>query len=374
MKKLKCFLFMLVAYFFSISGISAVQNLICEHYYSDYNDSLGNIGNRYCPFVLNKELKECNGPENRKKNIPYGKDNYIIIYKIQGKTYEITSFIYRYDFCDDNDSYCLKNSNYAHQVDLKSKYNIVTKPSGSFFGITEEEFAPSKSTFPEVKLKEGDSCPDVNFYVSDDNKSILLFNQKENFYSDKDVSNIEKEIDMGGCKEYTSETACESNDYYSCVWVDNEDFDFLDKGYCNVDNLLFVDCGGASDIPMQVPSIISMLVNMLKIATPIILIIISMITLVKALSAGKEDEIKKATSSLVKKMIAAALVFFVVAIVQFVISKVAEDDEYEEFDDCLNCFLNNSCSENMYYKTVIGGQDWCTDLTTGNSELCNPDE
>lgn len=171
-----------------------------------------------------------------------------------------------------------------------------------------------------------------------------------------------------------NQASCKNNENFSCVWVDNKDYDFLDKGYCNVDNLLYVSCGGANDIPVQVPSLISMLVNLLKIATPIILIIISMITLVKALAAGKEDEIKKATSSLIKKMIAAALVFFVVAIVQFVISKVAEDDVYEGFDDCLNCFLNNSCSENMYYKTVISGQDWCTDISDGDFELCNPDE
>ena len=226
------------------------------------------------------------------------------------------------------------------------------------------------------------------------------------FTDENILINKEKETDKGGCDGYNYPETCGDNKYYSCiwngkdtcleketatcldfkdssscgnhskkaacVWVDKDDHNFLEEGYCNVDNLLYVSCGDARDIPVQVPSIISMLVNLLKIATPIILIIISMITLVKALAAGKEDEIKKATSSLVKKMIAAALVFFVVAIVQFVISKVAEDDEYEGFDKCLNCFLNNSCSENMYYKTVISGEEWCTDLKTGNSDLCNP--
>jgi len=122
---------------------------------------------------------------------------------------------------------------------------------------------------------------------------------------------------------------------------------------------------------MQIPKIISLAINLLKIATPIILIFISLITLIKAMSGQKEDEIKKATSALVRKIIAAALVFFVIAIVQFVISVVAEDDEeYNSFENCLNCFVNNSCEKNMYYKTVIGGEDYCTPLSTRETAQC----
>lgn len=162
--------------------------------------------------------------------------------------------------------------------------------------------------------------------------------------------------------------SCKGNENFACIW--NENKDAPNGGYCNVDNLLYVGCGGASDIPVQIPSLISMLVNMLKIATPIILIFISIITILKAMSAGKEDEIKKATSSLVKKMIAGALVFFVIGIVQFVMSKVAEDDDYSGMTDCFNCFLNNKCDVNTYYKTVIAGEDMCTPLTTGNTMSC----
>ncbi|MBE6139122.1 MAG: hypothetical protein E7174_01260 [Firmicutes bacterium] len=166
-----------------------------------------------------------------------------------------------------------------------------------------------------------------------------------------------------------NKSSCKGNLNYACVWVENESAP--NKGYCNVDNLLYVGCGGAGDIPVQVPSLISMLVNMLKIATPIILIFISMVTLFKALVAQKEDEIKKATNSLVKKIIAGALVFFVVAIVQYIISVVAEDDYYEGFESCLDCFLNNSCETNTYYKTVVSGEEMCTFLTTGETEACS---
>ena len=46
---------------------------------------------------------------------------------------------------------------------------------------------------------------------------------------------------------------------------------------------------------------------------------------------------------LIKKIIAAVMVFFVISIVQFVISKVADSSEQGGIESCLSCFLNNSC-------------------------------
>ena len=174
------------------------------------------------------------------------------------------------------------------------------------------------------------------------------------------------------CYDYKIESDCKKsmlNIKVACVWVENKNAPNK-KGYCNVVNLLYVGCGGASDIPEQVPALISFAVNLLKIATPIILIFISIITLLKALTAGKEDEIKKAQSSLIKKIIASVMVFFVISIVQFIVSKVASDRDYKGITECFNCFLNNKCEVNTYYKTVVYGQDLCTKLTSGETMSC----
>lgn len=150
------------------------------------------------------------------------------------------------------------------------------------------------------------------------------------------------------CWDYT-EQSCENNGTLSCVW--NEKF----GGYCNTDNLLYIACGDANNIPYQVPQLVSFAVNFLKIATPIILIIVSIISLVKALSASKEDEIKKAQQSLIKKIIAAIMVFFIISIVQFVILKVADSSEVGNVTNCMSCLLNNDCESSIYYKTNVGG-------------------
>lgn len=140
--------------------------------------------------------------------------------------------------------------------------------------------------------------------------------------------------------------------------------------YCNTDNLTYVGCGDAFDIPSQVPQLISFGVNLLKIATPIILIFVSIITLVKAIASSKEDDIKKAQSSLVKKMIAAVLVFFIVSIVQYVILWVADSSDTDSISSCLSCFLNNDCDKNLYYKTKGGLGYQCTYIDNGNSFDC----
>jgi len=189
-----------------------------------------------------------------------------------------------------------------------------------------------------------------------------------------DTADDQKEQDMGGCSGYTYETSCNYNEYYSCIWNDNQ----YGKPYCNTDKLVYVQCGDVFDIPHQVPSLFALFVNLLKIAAPIILIIVSIISLLKALAASNEDEIKKAQKSLIRKVIAAVMVFFVISIVQFVMLKVADTDnskgasEADNLSECLSCFLNNDCKGNAYYKTNIGGQYKCTYFSNMSKQVdCN---
>ena len=145
-------------------------------------------------------------------------------------------------------------------------------------------------------------------------------------------------------------------------------------GYCNTDKLQYVTCGDTYDIPTEVPSIVSYVVNLLKIITPIILIIVSIITLLKALAASNEDEIKKAQKSLTRKIIGAVMVFVIISIVQFVILKVADESEANSVSSCMSCFLNNDCIDTTYYKTNIGGSYFCTRVIESGREdieACN---
>lgn len=82
----------------------------------------------------------------------------------------------------------------------------------------------------------------------------------------------------------------------------------------------------------------------LKIVVPIILIVMGSIDLAKAVAASKDDEIKKAVGSLVKRAVLGVLIFFIPTILNFVVELIGGDDIYDEnsgtFGRCTYCMLN----------------------------------
>lgn len=86
-------------------------------------------------------------------------------------------------------------------------------------------------------------------------------------------------------------------------------------------NILEVGC---DSIPEEITSILRSVVTLIQIGVPIILVIMGMIDLGKAVTSQKEDEIKKAQSLLIKRLIYGVLVFLIVAIVKFVLGIVGD--------------------------------------------------
>ena len=112
----------------------------------------------------------------------------------------------------------------------------------------------------------------------------------------------------------------------------------------DVDTSLTYTCGSIGlEFNGMIPYIISSIVTIIKIVVPILLIIFGMIDLVKAVTAGKEDEIKKAQSVFIRRLIMGILVFFVVLIVQMLISFVSNKDR--NVANCFNCFINGNVGD-----------------------------
>lgn len=102
--------------------------------------------------------------------------------------------------------------------------------------------------------------------------------------------------------------------------------------------------GSEAIIDYKIPHTISLIVKAIRVIVPVILVLLGMIDLVKGITAGKEDEIKKGQSTFIKRLIAAALVFFVFVIVQLLVSLVADSNDKQGISDCMNCFINDTCS------------------------------
>ena len=79
----------------------------------------------------------------------------------------------------------------------------------------------------------------------------------------------------------------------------------------------------------------------IKVLVPIILIIVGMIDLAKAVGEKNEDKIKEAQQKLIKRAIAAVLVFLVVTLVGIVMGLIGAED-YKQCMECINHPFNKT--------------------------------
>lgn len=108
--------------------------------------------------------------------------------------------------------------------------------------------------------------------------------------------------------------------------------------------LAYVGCGNGIITKMNstIPHLTSLVVDLIKIGVPVLLIIFGMLDFGKAVMSQKEDEIKKSQQLFFKRLLSAALVFFVFVIVELLFNIVASDEKSGVWN-CVNCFINEEC-------------------------------
>lgn len=119
-------------------------------------------------------------------------------------------------------------------------------------------------------------------------------------------------------------------------------FEILDTVYCK---------GLTTGVESIIPATVSMVVTLIKIGIPVILIIFGMMDLGKAVMGNDEKEMKAAQSKFIRRCLYAAVVFFVVAIVQFLVGVIDENQDDSEkvgygnnARSCIQCFINGKCN------------------------------
>lgn len=112
-----------------------------------------------------------------------------------------------------------------------------------------------------------------------------------------------------------------------------------------VPNVLAVDITGCETIlsgikiDSKIANATHTIILVIQIAVPILLVIFGMMDLFKSIIAQKEDEIKKGQQIFIKRLITAAIVFFIISIVKLLISFASDD---EGIMTCASCFLNGA--------------------------------
>ena len=102
--------------------------------------------------------------------------------------------------------------------------------------------------------------------------------------------------------------------------------------------LLLDNCGGLG----EVVKVVKGLFDIIKIAVPIILLIMGAIDLAKAVAEKDEGKIKDAQNKLVRRAITAVIVFLVASLVG-VLMKLVGSDDYKKCLPCINHPFGDTC-------------------------------
>ena len=88
--------------------------------------------------------------------------------------------------------------------------------------------------------------------------------------------------------------------------------------------------------------IVGKILFVFKIVIPLLIIIFGMIDLGKAVISSEEKAIKEATSSIIRRLIAAVVIFFIPTIVGAVFSLIGEFDKEQKGDYtiCKDCLVH----------------------------------
>lgn len=108
-----------------------------------------------------------------------------------------------------------------------------------------------------------------------------------------------------------------------------------------------VSCNGINaTFDKVLPDTIHMVITVIKIGIPILLVIFGMLDLGKAVMSNDEKEMKGAQTKLIKRCLYAVLVFFIIAIVQWLFAAIDADavKGNESKASCFNCFINGTCT------------------------------
>ena len=83
---------------------------------------------------------------------------------------------------------------------------------------------------------------------------------------------------------------------------------------------------------------VKVIINLIKFAVPIVIIVLGSLDLFKAVVASKEDEIKAAQKLLIKRIIYGIVIFFLVTIIQLVFTTLAGSSNIKEATSWIDCW------------------------------------
>lgn len=237
------------------------------------------------------------------------------------------------------DATCVYEVNAGSAV-FNANFNIICEANNNVkcsTSTTNVKISKSSLTINDFKKDNIFSCPkgldiDVNvantiegspLTITDvkvnNNNSNYILNSKKSVVTNDTNSSIEDNIEneQGGLNDNNNET--------------NTNNTWTPKSFCQKESV------------KGTFRVVGWVIFIIKILIPIILIVFGSIDLAKAVLASKDDEIKKSMKTLVVRVIAGIIIFFIPTFLNFVIKLIGGENIYNEkngsFGFCTHCML-----------------------------------
>lgn len=124
------------------------------------------------------------------------------------------------------------------------------------------------------------------------------------------------------------------------------------------------------ELPENLVSLISKAISAIQVVTPLVLIITGMLDFLKATTASNEDGIKKAQQTFIRRLIAGAAVFFIIAIVKIVIG-ILNTNFSSTALGCINSFINFKSYDDQRDESIENTASSCIELYKNGKDYNN---
>ena len=122
-----------------------------------------------------------------------------------------------------------------------------------------------------------------------------------------------------------------------------------------------VNCGGLNEVPYVPLRFVGRVINIIKVVTPIVLIIMGMVDMARATTANSEKDMDASRKRFMKRIVYAVMVFFVISVVQLLFS-ILQTSVFKNENNllgCMTCVLGGECDKKDL------------DITSSNSDGSN---
>ena len=106
-----------------------------------------------------------------------------------------------------------------------------------------------------------------------------------------------------------------------------------------------INCGGLNEVPYVPLRFVGRVINIIKVVTPIVLIIMGMVDMARATTANSEKDMDASRKRFMKRIVYAVMVFFVISVVQLLFS-ILQTSVFKNENNllgCMTCVLGGEC-------------------------------